>query len=104
VTKIDDLTFIRYTNRYAQQDPLRSAVAVAINAFASASIEISELIGRGALPGITGRAQGRNSDGDEQKDLDVRADHIIRHALKSVSMRRLRRKRPRRRKLGTLQR
>jgi fructose-1,6-bisphosphatase I len=79
-----DLTLIRHTNRYTQQDPLRSAVAAAINAFASASIEISELIGRGALAGITGRSQGRNADGDEQKDLDVLADQIIRHALKSV--------------------
>jgi len=79
-----DLTLIRHTNRYTQQDPLRSAVAAAINAFASASIEISELIGRGALAGITGRSQGRNADGDEQKDLDVLADQIVRHALKSV--------------------
>jgi fructose-1,6-bisphosphatase I len=53
-------------------------------AFASASIEISELIERGALAGVTGRAQGRNADGDEQKDLDVRAEQIIRHALKAV--------------------
>jgi fructose-1,6-bisphosphatase I len=82
---IDDPTFVLYTDRYAQQDPLRRAVAVAINALANASIEISELIARGALAGITGRAQGRNADGDEQKDLDVRADQIIRHALKSVS-------------------
>jgi fructose-1,6-bisphosphatase I len=80
----DDLTFIRYIDRYARRDPLRGAVAAAVNAFASASIEISELIGRGALAGITGRAQGRNADGDEQKDLDVRAEQIIRHALKAV--------------------
>jgi fructose-1,6-bisphosphatase I len=82
---IDDKTLFLYTDRYAQQDPRRRAVAMAINAFASASIEISELIGRGALAGITGRARGRNADGDEQKDLDVLADQIIRHALKSVS-------------------
>lgn len=80
----EDLEFIRYTDRYARQDPLRNSVAAALNAFASASVEISELIGRGALAGVTGAAQGRNADGDEQKDLDVKAEQIIRHALKSV--------------------
>ena len=50
-----------------------------------ASIEISELIGRGALAGITGQSLGeQNADGDAQKDLDIRADDIIRRALKSV--------------------
>jgi fructose-1,6-bisphosphatase I len=81
----DDLTLDRHIDRYAQNDPLRRAVAVAINAFAFASIEISELVGRGALAGITGRSLGeQNADGDAQKDLDIRADDIIRRALKSV--------------------
>jgi fructose-1,6-bisphosphatase I len=81
----DELTLERYVDRYAQNDPLRRAVAAAINAFAFASIEISELIGRGALAGITGQSLGgQNADGDAQKDLDISADDIIRRALKSV--------------------
>jgi fructose-1,6-bisphosphatase I len=81
----DELTLDRHIDRYAQNDPLRRAVAAAINAFAFASIEISELVGRGALAGITGQSLGgHNADGDTQKDLDIRADDIIRRALKSV--------------------
>jgi fructose-1,6-bisphosphatase I len=81
----DELTLDRHIDRYAQNDPLRRAVAAAINAFAFASIEISELVGRGALAGITGQSLGaENADGDAQKDLDIRADDIIRRALKSV--------------------
>ncbi|MDB5618717.1 class 1 fructose-bisphosphatase [Tardiphaga sp.] len=81
----NDLTLFRHTNLFAGQDPVRLAVAAAVDAFAAASIEISELIGRGALAGITGEAQGgQNADGDVQKDLDVRADQIIRATLKKV--------------------
>jgi fructose-1,6-bisphosphatase I len=81
----DHLTLDRHLDLHAQNDPLRRAVAAAINAFAFASIEISELVGRGALAGITGQSLGeQNADGDAQKDLDIRADDIIRRALKSV--------------------
>lgn len=75
---------------FAGQDPVRGAVAAAVDAIAAASIEISELIGRGALAGITGAAQGgENADGDVQKDLDVCADEIVRAALKDVPWRAL---------------
>ena len=78
-------TLSQHIERYAQHDPLRRAVAVAIDALAFASIEISELVGRGALAGISGEAAGgENADGDTQRDLDVRADDIIRRALRSV--------------------
>jgi fructose-1,6-bisphosphatase I len=81
----DGLTLFQHLDRYAQDDPLRRGAAAAVTAFAAASIEISELIGRGALAGITGDAVGGlNADGDTQKDLDLRADEIIRRALKSV--------------------
>jgi fructose-1,6-bisphosphatase I len=62
-------------------DPLRRAANEAIAALARASIAISDLTGRGALAGIIGKGQGLNSDGDIQKDLDLRADQIIRSAL-----------------------
>lgn len=80
----------RHIADFAGQDPLRQAVASAVAAFAATSIEISELIGRGALAGITGAAQGsENADGDVQKDLDVRADAMVRAALADVAWRAL---------------
>ena len=82
---INEMTLFRHTNDYAGRDPLRLAVAAAVDAFAAASIEISELIGRGPLAGITGQMHGAvNADGDEQKDLDVHTDQIIRRALATV--------------------
>jgi fructose-1,6-bisphosphatase I len=75
-------TLSRHVDLYAGSDPLRLAVAGAVRAIASASIEISELIGRGVLAGITGEAQGSaNADGDVQKDLDVRCEAMVRGAL-----------------------
>src|ERR1035441_7628653 len=78
------LTLRQHRAQYAGTDSLRLAVAAAVYALATACIDIADLIGRGALAGITGQAQGRNTDGDIQKDLDVRADGLIRQALKSV--------------------
>jgi fructose-1,6-bisphosphatase I len=79
------LTLSRRIELYAGQDPRRQAVAAAVGAIATASIAISELIGQGALAGITGQVQGSsNADGDIQKDLDVRADQMVQDALKAV--------------------
>jgi fructose-1,6-bisphosphatase I len=58
----DHMPLSRYTADYAGQDPLRLAVAAAVDAFAKASIEISDLIGCGALAGITGEAQPIRSE------------------------------------------
>lgn len=66
-------------------DPRKRAVAAAVGAIAGASVGISELIGQGALAGITGAAHGgSNADGDVQKDLDVKADQAVIAALKDV--------------------
>lgn len=69
---------------FAGDDPRRLAIGAAVSAFAAASSEIAELIGQGALAGITGAAHGLNADGDVQKDLDVRADEIVQAALRQV--------------------
>lgn len=76
-----ELTLQQRLDVQAGPDPLHRAVKEAVAALAQASIEISDLTCRGALAGITGKARGRNTDGDVQKDLDVRADDIIRAAL-----------------------
>jgi fructose-1,6-bisphosphatase I len=78
-------TLSRLVEAYAAKDERSRAVAAAVAGIAAASIEISDLIGQGALAGITGAAHGSaNADGDVQKDLDVRAEQIIVDALKNV--------------------
>lgn len=78
------LTLRQQLDRYAGRDPVRRAVADVVAAFAQAAIAISDLTARGALAGITGQVQGRNPDGDLQKDLDVRADQIIRASIQGL--------------------
>jgi fructose-1,6-bisphosphatase I len=79
-----ELTLHQRLDAQAGSDALRQAVNKAVAAVAQAAIEISDLTGRGALAGITGEAKGRNTDGDVQKDLDVRADQIMRDALSAL--------------------
>lgn len=76
-----ELTLRQRMDAEAGSDPLRRAVNDAVAALAQASIGISDLTCRGALAGITGKVQGRNTDGDIQKDLDLRANQIIREAV-----------------------
>jgi fructose-1,6-bisphosphatase I len=77
-------TLTGYLDRYSEAGPRGLSIAAAIDAIATASIDIADLIGLGALAGITGETQGINADGDVQKDLDVRADELLRSALSSV--------------------
>jgi fructose-1,6-bisphosphatase I len=49
-----------------------------IEAIATAAIGLSDLIADGPLAGITGRTGGVNSDGDQQKDIDLAADAMMR--------------------------
>jgi fructose-1,6-bisphosphatase I len=60
------------------------AVAEVIKALAAASIRLADLISDGPLAGITGRSGGINSDGDQQKDIDLAADEMMRGALRSA--------------------
>lgn len=75
------LTLEAYLQRYSETGPLALVVAAAVDAVASAAIEIAELTSRGLLSGASGLATGHNSDGDLQHDLDVRADEILRRCL-----------------------
>jgi fructose-1,6-bisphosphatase I len=79
-------TLIGYLNRHSEAGPRHLSVATAIDAIASASIDIADLIGQGALAGITGATRGINADGDLQKDLDLRADQLLRNALSRVRL------------------
>ena len=67
-----------------QDAPNGPAVAAVIEALATASIGVADLIADGPLAGITGRHSGINTDGDLQKDIDVAADEMMRHALRAT--------------------
>ena len=67
-----------HLDRSTSQTPHGAAVGAVIEAIAAAAIELAALIAAGPLAGITGRNGGINSDGDQQKDIDVVADGLIR--------------------------
>ncbi|MBT2826971.1 class 1 fructose-bisphosphatase, partial [Staphylococcus coagulans] len=62
---------------------LKDAAAV-IRAIAGSAVEISALIGRGALGGDLAAAGENNSDGDVQKALDVIAHESVTAALQGA--------------------
>ncbi len=79
------VTLRSHLDRSALQTPLHgAALADVIKAIASASIELAGLIADGPFAGITGRNGGINSDGDQQRDIDVAADEMIRRALRGT--------------------
>lgn len=61
-----------------------AAVGEVIEAIAGAAIELAALIADGPLAGITGQNGGINPDGDQQKDIDVVADEVMRRALRGA--------------------
>ena len=61
-----------------------AAIAEVIEAIAAAAVELAALIADGPLAGITGQVDGINPDGDQQKDIDVAADEVMRRALRGV--------------------
>lgn len=78
---IGQLTLEDVLQRYAETGPRALAVVAAIDAIATAAIEIADLTATGQFADASGLTTGRNSDGDLQRDLDVRADAIIRRRL-----------------------
>ncbi|MGC2813652.1 MAG: class 1 fructose-bisphosphatase [Bradyrhizobium sp.] len=78
------LTLRSHLDRSASQTPHGVAVGKVIEAIATAAIDLAALIADGPLAGIVGRVDGVNADGDQQKDIDVVADDIMRRALKGA--------------------
>ncbi|KAB2919255.1 MAG: class 1 fructose-bisphosphatase [Hyphomicrobiaceae bacterium] len=62
----------------------RRAVAATILAIADAARSIATLIGQGALGGRLAEVVGGNVQGDEQKELDVRANELLIAALRAA--------------------
>ena len=83
-TAMDERVTLRsHLDRSTSQTPHGAAVGAVIEAIAAAAIELAALIADGPLGGITGRNGGINSDGDQQKDIDVVADGLMRRALRA---------------------
>ncbi len=78
------VTLRSHLDRSAPQTPNGPAVAAVIEALAAAAVELADLIADGPLRGITGRIDGLNSDGDQQKDIDLAADEMMRRALRAT--------------------
>jgi fructose-1,6-bisphosphatase I len=76
------VTLRSHLDQSASQTP--SAVGDTIVAIAAASIDLSALIADGPLAGIATQNGGINPDGDEQKDMDVVADEMMRSALRNA--------------------
>ena len=64
--------------------PHGAAVGEVIEAIATAAVDLASLIADGPLAGITGQNGGINPDGDQQKDIDVAADKMMRRALQNA--------------------
>jgi fructose-1,6-bisphosphatase I len=73
-----------HLDQSASQTPQGAAIGEVIQAMAVAAIDLAGLIADGPLAGITGRVDGINSDGDQQKDIDVAADEMMRRALRDA--------------------
>jgi fructose-1,6-bisphosphatase I len=73
-----------HLDQSASQTPHGAAIGEVIEAIAAAAIDLAGLIADGPLAGITGRVDGVNSDGDQQKDIDVAADEMMRGALRDA--------------------
>jgi fructose-1,6-bisphosphatase I len=77
------VTLHSHLDRSASQTPNGAAVAAVIEAIAAAAIDLAALIADGPLVGITGQNGGVNPDGDQQKDIDLAADELMRRALRT---------------------
>jgi fructose-1,6-bisphosphatase len=78
------VTLRSHLDRSTSQMLYGAAVGAVIEAIAGAAIALAALIADGPLAGITGRNGGINSDGDQQKDIDVVADELMRRALRAA--------------------
>lgn len=78
------VTLRAHLDQSAQPTPHGAAVSEVIEAIAAAAIDLAALIADGPLAGITGCVAGVNPDGDQQKDIDVAADEMMRRALRGA--------------------
>jgi len=80
------VTLRSHLDRSASQTPHGAALGDVIKAIATVAVELAALIADGPLAGITGRNGGINPDGDQQKDIDIVADEMMRRALRDTAV------------------
>lgn len=78
------VTLRSHLDRSVPRIPYGAAIPAVIEAIATAAVELASLIADGPLADITGAESGINSDGDRQKDIDIRADDMMRRALRDA--------------------
>jgi fructose-1,6-bisphosphatase I len=75
-------TLDAYLRRWAGPDPTRDAVRRTLLALAGGTATIAGIVADGPLAGELSASRGLGADGyDEQKELDIRADTILRASL-----------------------
>jgi fructose-1,6-bisphosphatase I len=77
-------TLKEYLSNWTLEGRTRGQVAETVLALAEASIDLSELIGRGALGARLGRVIARAGELDEQKEIDILANDLIVDALQGL--------------------
>ncbi len=77
-------TLRSHLDRSLSQTRYGAAVGEVIEAIAAGAIELAALIADGPLVGIAGKNGGVNSDGDQQEDIDLVADEMMRRALRGA--------------------
>ncbi len=77
-------TLKEYLSNWTLEGRTRGQVAETVLALAEASIDLSELIGRGALGAKLGRVIARAGELDEQKEIDILANDLIVDALQGL--------------------
>lgn len=76
-------TLKEYLSNWTLDGRTRGQVADTVLAIAEASVNLSEIVARGALSGKLGRVVARAGESDEQKEVDVIANGLIIEALKA---------------------
>jgi len=74
----------RHLEEWSGDDSARAAIAETVARLAETSVRVSDLIAQGPLAGALHAVVGGNVGGDEQKELDLRANDLFVDALKSA--------------------
>ena len=77
-------TLNEYLSNWTLEGRMRGQVADVVLALASASVRLSEIIGKGSLDNRLGRVVARPGQLDEQKEIDLLANDLITEALKPL--------------------
>jgi fructose-1,6-bisphosphatase I len=80
----ESLPLHTYLGEVEPSDRYRAATVATIESLSRAAAELSRNIGAGPLIGITGEVSGVNPDGDDQRDIDLAADRMMRAALRKA--------------------